>query len=99
MAATGYISHMSAIRDPGLAQLFAQISADEVIHWTTLNSATGGSLPAEPFEFGCSEEPVNGAPTGRWERRPLQLNIGRRPMGERPLRPGAERRSGRAEER
>ena len=52
MAATGYISHMSAIRDPGLAQIFAQISADEVIHWTTLNSATGGTLPAEPFQFG-----------------------------------------------
>lgn len=52
MAATGYISHLSAIRDPGLAQIFTQISADEVIHWTTLNSATGGSLPAEAFAFG-----------------------------------------------
>jgi hypothetical protein len=52
MAATGYISHMSGIRDPGLAQIFAQISADEVIHWTTLNSATAGALPAEAFEFG-----------------------------------------------
>jgi len=52
LAATGYISHMSAIRDPGLAQIFAQISADEVIHWTTLNAATNGALPADPFEFG-----------------------------------------------
>lgn len=52
IAATGYISHMSAIRDPGLAQIFAQISADEVIHWTTLNGATGGSLPADPYAFG-----------------------------------------------
>lgn len=51
-AATGYISQISTIRDPGLAQLFAQISADEMIHWTTLNGAIGGALPAEPFEFG-----------------------------------------------
>ncbi|WP_449470280.1 hypothetical protein [Sphingobium chungangianum] len=43
---------MSTIRDPGLAQLFAQISADEMIHWTTLNGAVGGSLPSEPFQFG-----------------------------------------------
>lgn len=51
-AATGYISQISTIRDPGLAQLFAQISADEMIHWTTLNGAVGGSLPSEPFQFG-----------------------------------------------
>lgn len=51
-AASAYISQISTIRDPGLAQLFAQISADEMIHWTTLNGATGGSLPAEPFQFG-----------------------------------------------
>lgn len=50
-AASGYIGQISSIRDAGLAQLFAQISADEMIHWTTLNSATGGSLP-EPFQFG-----------------------------------------------
>jgi hypothetical protein len=51
-AASGYISRIATIRDPGLAQLFAQISADEMIHWTTLNGAVGGSLPAEPFTFG-----------------------------------------------
>ncbi|MGV2495361.1 DUF4439 domain-containing protein [Pelagerythrobacter aerophilus] len=51
-AATGYISQISSIRDPGLAQLFSQISADEMIHWTTLNGAIGGPLPAEPFQFG-----------------------------------------------
>lgn len=51
-AASGYISQISSIRDSGLAQLFAQISADEVTHWTTLNSVTGGSLPVEPFQFG-----------------------------------------------
>jgi hypothetical protein len=51
-AASGYISQISTIRDPGLAQLFAQISADEMIHWTTLNGAVGGSLPVEPFQFG-----------------------------------------------
>lgn len=51
-AASGYISQISGIRDSGLAQLFAQISADEMIHWTTLNGAIGGSLPNEPFQFG-----------------------------------------------
>jgi hypothetical protein len=51
-AASGYISQMSRILDRGLCQLFGQISADEMTHWTTLNSAIGGSLPAEPFEFG-----------------------------------------------
>jgi hypothetical protein len=51
-AASGYISQISAVRDPGLAQLFAQISADEMIHWTTLNGAIGEPLPAEPFQFG-----------------------------------------------
>jgi hypothetical protein len=51
-AASGYVSLISSIRDPGLSQLFAQISADEVIHWTTLNGVIGGPLPAEPFQFG-----------------------------------------------
>jgi rubrerythrin len=51
-AASGYISQISSIEDAGLSQLFAQISADEMIHWTTLNGAIGGSLPAEPFQFG-----------------------------------------------
>jgi hypothetical protein len=51
-AASGYISQISSIRDSGLAHLFAQISADEMIHWTTLNGVTGGSLPTEPFQFG-----------------------------------------------
>ena len=51
-AASGYISQISSIRDSGLSQLFAQISADEMIHWTTLNGLIGGSLPAEPFQFG-----------------------------------------------
>lgn len=51
-AANGYISQISSIQDAGLSQLFAQISADEMIHWTMLNSVTGGSLPTEPFQFG-----------------------------------------------
>ena len=51
-AASGYISQISSIRDSGLSQLFAQISADEMINWTTLNGVIGGSLPAEPFQCG-----------------------------------------------
>lgn len=51
-AANGYISQISGIQDRGLSRIFAQISADEMMHWTTLNGAIGGALPSVPFEFG-----------------------------------------------
>lgn len=51
-AASGYIKEISSIEDPQLAHLFAQISADEMIHWTTLNNAQGTPIPAAAFQFG-----------------------------------------------
>lgn len=51
-AASAYIGQISALSDPRLAQLFASISADEAVHWTTLNNAAGTQLPAAAYIFG-----------------------------------------------
>lgn len=50
-AATGYAAQVAAIKDRRLAQLFAAICADETVHWTTLNSASGGLIPSTAFIF------------------------------------------------
>jgi hypothetical protein len=50
-AASAYIGHINAIWDPKLANLFASISADEALHWTTLNAAGGGPIPVSPYVF------------------------------------------------
>lgn len=51
-AASAYIGQINAIRDPKLANLFASISADEALHWTTLNAAAGAPIPTSAFIFG-----------------------------------------------
>lgn len=51
-AASAYVGQITALKDPGLAKLFASISADEAIHWTTLNNAAGTPLPASAYVFG-----------------------------------------------
>ena len=51
-AASAYIGQVTALRDPKLAKLFASISADEAIHWTTLNNAAGTAIPASAYVFG-----------------------------------------------
>ena len=51
-AASAYIGQITALKDPGLAKLFASISADEAIHWTTLNNAAGTPIPATAYVFG-----------------------------------------------
>lgn len=51
-AASGYISQIKGLRDARLAHLFAQMSADEMTHWTTLNNAAGTPLPVMAFQFG-----------------------------------------------
>lgn len=51
-AASAYIGQVTALGDPGLAKLFASISADEAIHWTTLNNAAGTPIPASAYVFG-----------------------------------------------
>ena len=51
-AASAYIGQITALKDPGLAKLFASISADEAIHWTTLNNAAATPIPAAAYVFG-----------------------------------------------
>jgi rubrerythrin len=51
-AAGAYITQIAALKDSKLARLFAQISADEAIHWTTLTAAAGKSAPTAAFVFG-----------------------------------------------
>lgn len=51
-AAGAYISQISALKDPKLARLFAQISADEATHWAALNGAAGKPSPTTAFMFG-----------------------------------------------
>jgi rubrerythrin len=51
-AANAYAGQVAALRDPQLARLFTQISADEAVHWTTLNNAAGTPIPAKAFLFG-----------------------------------------------
>ena len=50
-AASAYIGQISALKDAKLARLFAEISADEAIHWTTLNNAAGTPIPASAYVF------------------------------------------------
>jgi rubrerythrin len=51
-ATNAYAGQVAALHDPQLAQLFTQLSADEAVHWTTLNNASGTPIPAKAFLFG-----------------------------------------------
>jgi rubrerythrin len=51
-ATNAYAHQVAGLHDPQLAQLFAQLSADEAVHWTTLNNAAGAPIPAKAFLFG-----------------------------------------------
>ncbi len=51
-AASAYIGQITALKDPKIAQLFASISADEAVHWTTLNNAAGTPIPTNAYLFG-----------------------------------------------
>lgn len=51
-AASAYINQVAALKDSKLTRLFARISADEAIHWTTLNAAAGKPVPTGAFVFG-----------------------------------------------
>ena len=50
-AASAYIGQVTSLKDPKLAKLFAAISADEAIHWTTLNNAAGTPIPSSAYVF------------------------------------------------
>jgi len=51
-ATNAYAGQVAALKDPRLAHLFTQLSADEAVHWTTLNNAAGSPIPAKAFLFG-----------------------------------------------
>ena len=51
-ATNAYAGQVAALGDRQLAHLFAQLSADEAVHWTTLNNAAGTPIPAKAFLFG-----------------------------------------------
>jgi len=51
-AASAYLGQITALKDPKIAQLFASISADEAVHWTTLNNAAGTPIPTGAYLFG-----------------------------------------------
>jgi len=51
-ATNAYAGQVAALHDPQLAHLFTQLSADEAVHWTTLNNAAGTPIPAKAFLFG-----------------------------------------------
>jgi len=51
-ATNAYAGQVAALHDPQLAHLFAQLSADEAVHWTTLNNAAGAAIPTKAFLFG-----------------------------------------------
>ncbi len=50
-AASGYAGQIAGLHDRQLARLFAEISADETLHWTVLNGASGGDIPETAFVF------------------------------------------------
>lgn len=51
-ATNAYAGQVAALHDPQLAHLFTQLSADEAVHWTTLNNAAGTPIPPKAFLFG-----------------------------------------------
>jgi rubrerythrin len=52
-AANAYLGVIPAFNDNGLAQIAGRLAADETMHWTTLASALGESLPANALTFGA----------------------------------------------
>ena len=52
-ATTPYFWRDSRVKSPALAQVAARLAADEVMHWTILNSALGRLLPAGGMPFGA----------------------------------------------
>jgi len=51
-ATNAYAGQVAALQDHALVHLFTQLSADEAVHWATLNNAAGTPLPAKAFIFG-----------------------------------------------
>ena len=51
-ATNAYTGQVAALSDKSLVHLFTQLSADEAVHWATLNNAMGTAIPAKAFLFG-----------------------------------------------
>jgi len=51
-AANAYALQVVALQDRHLVHLFTQLSADEAVHWTTLNNAAGVPIPTSAYLFG-----------------------------------------------
>lgn len=51
-ATNAYAGQVAALHDPQLTHLFTQLSADEAVHWTTLNNVAGTPIPTKAFLFG-----------------------------------------------
>jgi rubrerythrin len=52
-ATNAYLGVIPSFKSPQLAQVAARLAADEVMHWTILNSALGRPLPAGGMPFGA----------------------------------------------
>jgi rubrerythrin len=52
-ATNAYLGVIPAFKDAGLAKVAGRLAADEVMHWTILNSALGKPLPAGGLPFGA----------------------------------------------
>ncbi|NOX83507.1 MAG: ferritin-like domain-containing protein [Alphaproteobacteria bacterium] len=52
-AANAYLGVIPAFESHDLAQIAARLAADETMHWTTLTSALGQSLPTDALTFGA----------------------------------------------
>jgi hypothetical protein len=52
-ATNAYLGVIPAFKDAKLAQVAGRLAADEVMHWTILNSALGKPLPAGSLPFGA----------------------------------------------
>ena len=52
-ATNAYLGVIPAFNSAALAQVAARLAADEVMHWTILNSALGRPLPAGGMPFGA----------------------------------------------
>lgn len=52
-AVNAYLGVIPSLGDKELGKVAARLAADETMHWTTLNAALGGSIPAAPLTFGA----------------------------------------------
>jgi rubrerythrin len=52
-ATNAYLGVIPAFKDPQLAKISGRLAADETMHWTILNNALGGPLPADALPFGA----------------------------------------------